>query len=88
VNPLEGKLAELAARFAARAPQEREALAAALAAGDAAMLIDRAHKLAGIAGMVGHPEVGAAALDLEEAVRVGSDGAAEGERLLGLLSAI
>jgi HPt (histidine-containing phosphotransfer) domain-containing protein len=88
VNPLEGKLAELAARFAARAPLEREALAAALAAGDTATLIDRAHKLAGIAGMVGHPEVGAAALDLEEAVRAGGDGSAEGERLLGLLAAI
>jgi HPt (histidine-containing phosphotransfer) domain-containing protein len=88
VNPLAGKLAELAARFAARAPQEREALAAALAAGDTATLIDRAHKLAGIAGMVGHSEVGAAALDLEEAVRAGSDGSAEGARLIDLLGAL
>ncbi|MGN6499707.1 MAG: Hpt domain-containing protein [Tsuneonella sp.] len=88
MTPLEGKLAELAARFSARAPQEREAIAAALAAGDAAVVIDRAHKLAGIAGMFGHAEVGAAALALEEAVRAGGDGAAEGARLLGLLAAL
>ncbi|MGN6499300.1 MAG: Hpt domain-containing protein [Tsuneonella sp.] len=88
MTPLENRLAELAGRFAARAPQERDAIAAALAAGDAATVVDRAHKLAGIAGMFGHADVGAAALALEEAVRAGGDGAAEGARLIGLLGAL
>lgn len=88
MTPLESKLAELAARFAARAPEEREAIAAALASGDRQWVIDRAHKLAGIAGMFGHPHVSEAALALEEAARAGRDGSTEGARLLDLLGAI
>jgi HPt (histidine-containing phosphotransfer) domain-containing protein len=85
VSGIESKLAELAARFAARAPAERAAIAEALAAGDTQEVIDRAHKLAGIAGMFGHHEVGQAALALEEAAMAGEDCAQPGAALLALL---
>jgi HPt (histidine-containing phosphotransfer) domain-containing protein len=85
VTGLESKLAELAARFAARALEERAAIANALAGGDTGALIDRAHKLAGIAGMVGHANIGAAALALEEAALAGEDFTQQGEALLSLL---
>lgn len=61
------KLADLSARFGARANEYRRALAAAVAADDRAMLAAEAHKLAGIAAMFGHPRIGEAALALEQA---------------------
>jgi HPt (histidine-containing phosphotransfer) domain-containing protein len=85
VNGIESKLAELAARFAARAPEMRAAIAGALAAGDTAAVIEGAHKLAGIAGMFGHADIGAAALALEEAALSGGDCAEHGATLLKLL---
>jgi HPt (histidine-containing phosphotransfer) domain-containing protein len=88
VSGVESKLAELAARFAARAPAERVAIANALAAGDTPAVIDRAHKLAGIAGMFGHIEVGQAALALEEAALAGVDCEERGAALLALLDAL
>jgi HPt (histidine-containing phosphotransfer) domain-containing protein len=88
VTALESKLAELAARFAARAPAERAAIASALAASDRAELVDRAHKLAGIAGMFGHSAIGAAALAVEEAALAGEDCSRQGAALLELLEQI
>jgi HPt (histidine-containing phosphotransfer) domain-containing protein len=88
VTSLEQKIGELSARFAARASGERDAIAKALHTGDRAALIDRAHKLAGIAGMFGHPQIGEAALALEQAALAGADCAAPGEALLAQLGAL
>lgn len=88
MSGIESKLAELAARFAARAPAERAAIAEALAAGDTSAVIDRAHKLAGIAGMFGHHEIGKAALALEETALAGENCAESGAALLALLDAL
>jgi HPt (histidine-containing phosphotransfer) domain-containing protein len=85
VTALESKLADLAARFAARAPEERAAIADALATADNAALIQRAHKLAGIAGMFGHADIGAAALALEETALAGKDYSQRVALLLALL---
>ena len=67
----EDKLAHLATRFAARAVDERLELAAALAADDREAMQTRAHKLAGVAAMFGHPAIGEAALALELAAESG-----------------
>ncbi len=88
MSGIEGKLAELAARFAARASAERTAIAEALASGDTPAVVDRAHKLAGIAGMFEHHEVGEAALALEEAALAGEDCAQPGAALLALLDGL
>ena len=88
MSGIESKLAELAARFAARASAERTAIADALAADNTAAVIDHAHKLAGIAGMFGHHEVGQAALTLEEAALAGEDCAEPGTALLALLDGL
>lgn len=85
MSGLESKLAEFAARFVARVPEERAAIAEALAKRDMPALIDRAHKLAGIAGMFGHADIGAAALALEETALAGRDCAREGAALIALL---
>jgi len=61
--------APLRAKFASRLPEHRESLLAALAADDRERLVGRAHRLAGIAGMMGSAEVGQAALRLEEELR-------------------
>lgn len=84
----ESKLAELAARFVARAPEERAAIADALATGDTAALIDRAHRLAGIAGMFAHSDIGVAALALEEAALAGADCSKQGATLVALLDGV
>lgn len=55
--------------------------------GDRGRIIDRAHKLAGIAGMLGAPEVGAAALALEEAAQAGGHYDAEMTALLASIDA-
>ena len=88
MSALESKLAELAAGFAARAPDERAAIANALATGDTAVLVERAHKLAGIAGMFGHANIGKAALVLEEAALAGEDCTQQGAALLALLDGL
>lgn len=85
MTDLEGKLAELAARFTGRLPQERAAIVDALSAGDREMLIERAHKLAGIAGMFGRSDIGSAALELEQRVLADGDCEDEAARLLDLL---
>ena len=81
-------MAELSARFARQAGEYREELLRADSAGNRAAIRDRAHKLAGIAPMLGHPDVGVAALKLEEAVETQNDYRAAFARLEGLLAAI
>lgn len=81
-------MAALSARFEARAPEERAGIAAALKSGDNRTIVDRAHKLAGIAGMLGFGAVGEAALALEETARAGGDVAPPAARLFGLLEAL
>ena len=78
-------MAELQARLPERCRTEHEAIAAAHAANERELLIDRAHKLAGIAGMLGAPEIGEAALDLEETLLAGRDADVATRKLLALL---
>lgn len=79
-------MTELAARFNARAAEERQALAAALASEDRGAIVSIAHRLAGIAGMFHRDEIGAAALALEEAAEAGQDMAVPTARLDTLLA--
>jgi HPt (histidine-containing phosphotransfer) domain-containing protein len=88
VSALNNKLAELAARFTERAPEERAAIASALATADTAAIVEHAHKLAGIAGMLGHADIGAAALALEEVSLAGMDCSQQGAALLALLDGL
>ena len=88
MSALDAKMDELGRRFAARAAEERAGLAAALAADDRETLQARAHKLAGIAPMFGHAEIGEAALALELAAEEGGDVAPVVARLDGLLAAL
>jgi len=92
VSGLEDKLAEPRVRFQARAGDELAVIEAALANGDRPTIIDRAHKLAGIAGMFGYPEIGDAAFSLEQAALADEEtGGAllpAGERLRTLLAAL
>lgn len=85
---LAAKMAELSARFSARAADDSGAIAEALAADDRATLADIAHKLAGNAGMFGHHAIGEAALALEEAAESGAEVAAPAARLRHLLAAL
>ncbi len=85
MNSDEDWLAPLRAKFTARLSDELAAFLEAEARGDREAIIDRAHKLAGLAGMMGAPAVGEAALLLEETARSGADHAAP---LAGLLAAI
>lgn len=73
MNGEEEWLAPLRAKFYAALPEHREAFLHLHAKGDRDGLIERAHKLAGLAGMLGAPEVGEAALLLEEALRAGDN---------------
>lgn len=75
----------LKAKFAIRLAGEGEIFLALGAENDCDGLIERAHKLAGLAGMLGAPAVGEAALQLEETVRSGRDWKVE---LTALLVAI
>lgn len=88
MSAIKQKLAELSARFAAQAPQHRADLAAALASDDRAALRHLAHKLAGNAGMFGHPAISEAASDLEIACEVGGDYAEPARTLDALLAAL
>lgn len=85
MNPEEEWLAPLRAKFAAVLPVHREALLQLHADGDREGLVDLAHKLAGIAGMLGAPEVGGAALLFEESLRADKEAEAD---LAALLAAI
>lgn len=69
-------LAGLRRKFASRLREERAAFQVLVASpyGEARdAMIERAHKLAGIAGMLGAAEVGEAAMRLEEALLAGQD---------------
>ena len=85
---LAAKLAELSQRFASRAAKERAAIEQAIAEVDRAEIARRAHMLAGNAGMFGQPEIGAAALELEELAETGGEIEPAANRLLELLSAL
>lgn len=63
----------LKAKFAVRLSTESSAFLALQASGDREGIIARAHKLAGLAGMMGAPEVGEMALQLEEAALAGGN---------------
>lgn len=76
----------LKAKFGIRLTDECHAFLALVAARDNEGLIDRAHKLAGLAGMLGAPAVGEAALRLEETARAGGDWAPELDALLRAIS--
>lgn len=78
-------LAPLRAKFANRLGDELTAFRAAEARGDTEAIIDGAHKLAGLAGMLGSPALGEAALLLEETARSGAD---HGAALAALIAAI
>jgi len=88
MTALEAKMAELAARFTARAAEERAALAAELAAGNRAQIQFRAHKLAGLGALFGHPAISEAALALEAAAEQGKDMTGQAARLDELLGQV
>ena len=85
---LQRKMADLAARFAASAGEYRSALTTALEADDRANIVHHAHRLAGIAPMLGHPAIGEAAARLEESAKAGdyAPDAAALDRLLARLN--
>jgi HPt (histidine-containing phosphotransfer) domain-containing protein len=85
MSPLEAKLAELRSRLAARLVDEHAAFETLLAIGDRQGLAARAHKLAGIAGMLGAAEVGELAQELEEDILAGADFAVNAANLIALL---
>ena len=87
MTALDAHLAALSARFGQRAAADRAALAQALAAGDFIAVRDISHKLAGLAGMLGHPEVTDAALALEMAAEEGRDLESPAAVLDGMLEA-
>jgi len=88
MSPLDDKLAELRARFVRRSADAVAAIDRATAEGDREALIERAHAIAGIAGLFGFGEIGAAALDLEECGRAGGDIEAAASRLRAMLVAL
>jgi HPt (histidine-containing phosphotransfer) domain-containing protein len=85
---LQEKLDDLRQRFADRAPAQAAQLRAAVEAGDVEAVAALAHKLAGIAGMVGYPQIGEASLDVEERVIDGKDAGEAVRRLLALLEGV
>lgn len=85
MNPLDAKLAELRSRLAARLVDEHAAFETLLAVGDRQGLAVRAHKLAGIAGMLGAAEVGELAQQLEEEILAGTDCTKQAASLIALL---
>ena len=74
-------------KFLARLAEEHAAFCALSEAADREGIIARAHKLAGIAGMLGAPQIGEAALLLEETARSGDDYAAPCAALIDALAA-
>lgn len=85
MNPLDAKLAELRSRLAARLVDEHAAFETLLLMDDRQGMAVRAHKLAGIAGMLGAAEVGELAQELEEAILTRTDFAARANSLIALL---
>ena len=85
---LQDKLAELARRFAAQAPEQAETVRSLVREDDMQALGMLAHGLAGHAGMLGHPRIGEAALEIEELIDRGADPVAAINRLLDLLDAL
>ncbi|WP_158586803.1 Hpt domain-containing protein [Aurantiacibacter zhengii] len=79
------KMAQMAARFAARAGEHEAALRAAIAAEDREAMASQAHRLAGIAGMFGQPQIGEAAAHLEDLAEAGEDYLGAAELLSALL---
>ena len=57
--------------FAATLPSKVDALRAAVAEGDAPAVAEHAHRLRGVGGMYGHPELTETAASLEDAARAG-----------------
>ena len=82
MSALDDKMKELSARFVARAPEYSATIAKAAEQGDRDAVIEESHRLAGIAGMFGHPAVGKAALALENAARAGGDYSEEAATLI------
>lgn len=78
-------LAPLRAKFAVRLGEEAEKFRNLKASGARDEIIGHAHKLAGLAGMMGAPEVSEVALLLEETARSGADYSGE---LAELIAAI
>lgn len=68
----EAWLGPLMQKFLARLSDERSTLLELAELGAWDQIFDRAHKLAGIAGMLGAPQVGEAALCFEETARAGN----------------
>ena len=85
MSEIDDRMAALKARFSERAGEEIAAIEAAIDSADAAELQRRAHKLAGIAPMFGHADLGEAALDLETAAETGMDCQAPAARVIALL---
>lgn len=85
MTPLEAKLAELRSKLTARLADEHAAFVRLLAENDRDEMVVRAHRLAGIAGMLGAPEVGELARALEESPLMGTDFAEKADRLIMLL---
>ena len=88
MSPLDDKLSELRARFVRRSADEIAEIDRAMAERDRPALIERAHAIAGIAGLFGFGEIGTAAAELEEKGRAGGDVEAAAARLRAMLSAL
>ena len=86
MSDLELRLAQLRERFLERCEADRASLFGTL---DEDQQIEIAHRISGSAGMFGLPSLGAAAQDLEEALRIGDRTAASlKNRLLAELGAL
>ncbi|MGY6552872.1 MAG: Hpt domain-containing protein [Erythrobacter sp.] len=83
----EAWLGPMTQKFLARLSDERAALLELAELGGWDQIIDRAHKLAGIAGMLGAPQVGEAALCFEETARADSPCDAEFAALIAAIEA-
>lgn len=84
MSDVDARMEALRRRFRDRAVADRAAIAAALDDGDRARLLYLVHGLAGIAGIFGHPHVGAAASAVEEAI----DAGAPDDQVAGLAGAL
>jgi HPt (histidine-containing phosphotransfer) domain-containing protein len=78
----EAWLGAMREKFRARLHDEREAFVLLRTQESRQDIIERAHKLAGIAGMLGAPHVGELALLLEETARTPQDYSAEIDALI------
>ena len=83
-----GRMGALRERFVASAAGEADTLAEAGASGRWSEVRAIAHGLAGRAGMFGFPEVGAAALALEEGIEAGADPRGPLSALIAMLRAL